>query len=190
MSMYTSDDPFRGFRKAHQVVKRVVVSVAGSQHPGGAWNLGNTYSDFLAQVPQHQLRQLWDAFRRLVICYDNLPMTQKSSLTEIELMANLPHIILIARHARVALGIRSLLRNSCVAPSPSHRDAMRRQAKQLAKLHGQHVQQSNELLRRAQTAPTLVGTGSRQRRRRRPSLDDSSVRTYREQRALRITSTK
>ena len=201
MSMYTSEDPFRGFRKAHQVIKRIVVTVISQtavynskstktinfdnqNQPGQRWQLGDSYSIFLSNVPQYQLSQLWDAMRRLVICYDNLPNQKKSSLTEIELMENLPHIILIARHARVAMGIRSLLRNSYVAPSPAHRERMRAEARQLANLHGQHVQSSNDILRRANSSKG----GMNRRRRRRPSLDDSSVTTFREQRALRITT--
>jgi hypothetical protein len=204
MNMYTSNDPFRGFRTAHQVVKRIVVSVAGPQQEvGERWQLGNSYSDFLNKVPRHQLSVLWDAMRRLVVWYDNLPVDQHSSWTEVELMENLPHLILIARHARVLMGIRSLIRNSALAPSPAHRDSMRRQARQLADLHGQHVQQSNEILRRANSSKyglTMLNTKSNEnkvgagsgggRRRRRPSMDDSSVLLYQESKALKISKTK
>ena len=192
MSMYTSDDPMRGFREAHQVIKRVVVSHQPNQIPGEQWNLGNSYEEFIASIPPHSMSSLWDAMRRMVIWFDNFPTNQKSTVTEHELMKNLPHIILIARHTKVSMGIRSLLRNSRVAASPSQRASMRRQASQLSMRHGQEVQQSDSILRRIDSsAASLVASKSSRNmrggnRRRRPSMDDSSVRLYRETESLKI----
>lgn len=158
-----------GFRKAHQVVKRIVLNVAGFQYNGQRWDLGDNYSDVLNKIPQHDLQSLWNAMVRLVVWYDNLPDQSTITLTEEELMQNLPHIILLARHAKVKMGIRSLIRHSSMARSPAHRRQMLGEAKILVDLHGMHLEESNDILRRVNSNR---GGG---RRRKRLSIDDSSV---------------
>jgi hypothetical protein len=132
-----SADAMRGFRLAHNVIKRVVCEVCGNQRDGQRWNLGPSYSSFLDKVPRHQISAIWDAMRRLVVWYDNLASgAKKFSATNVEVMANLPHLVLLARHVKMQMGIRSLMMNSRTAPSPAHRLQMQKSARELAKMHG------------------------------------------------------
>ena len=132
-----SADPMRGFRLAHNVIKRVVCEVCGFQRDGHRWKLGPSYSSFLDKVPRHQISAIWDAMRRLVVWYDNLTSgAKKFSATDVEVMANLPHLVLLARHVKMQMGIRSLMMSSRTAPSPAHRLQMQKSARELAKMHG------------------------------------------------------
>ena len=132
-----STDPMQGFRMAHNVIKRVVCEICGFQKDGEKWNLGLSYSSFLAKVPRHQMSSIWDAMRKLVVWYDNLPQSDKKfSTTNAEVMANLPHLVLLARHVKLQMGIRSLLKRATTAPSPAHRLQMQKSARELAAMHG------------------------------------------------------
>ena len=135
----------------------------------------------------------------MVVWYDNLPGGEKSksTVTSEEVMANLPHLVLLARHVRMRIGVRSLLKNAHVAWSPAHRDAMRQSARELHALHTTQSFRADDILKSKGAANTTPrrGTGKlpqasldRPRsstgrlrpadrpRKRRPSFDDSSVR--------------